>query len=174
VTEDAKPKRATGRGSKPASKANLTGKPSLAERNKGVVKGAAKDPKVIGARGGAAKAANAKHNEEVGDAFARGDVLAAFEQLIADGGANLAYILRKERTQHEKPEQAVTTRIEALRKLINDATAYRDRMTTETPADEIAAAIVERMRVANFSEESAAHPPPDLPDPEPDDEDDGD
>lgn len=161
MTDEAKPKRATGRGSKPASKANLTGpKRPGSSGTKGKIQGASADPKTIGARGGAAKAANQKRNEEVGEAFARGDVVEALEQIIADAGANLAYILRKERTQHEKPDPAVTQRIEALRKLIADATAYRDRMTTETPAEEIAAAIVRRMYEANLSEESPAGPPP--------------
>jgi hypothetical protein len=143
---------AVGRGSAPASKSNLAkGRKASPGKNFGP------DPKAMGAKGAeksnAKQAADRKDVAQAGDAFAEGKLLEATEMILVDVGANLAALVRKERNQTNLGD-GVTARMEAARKLINDAIRYRELLTTDSPAEAIAEVIATRLAQGNFSEES--------------------
>lgn len=137
------------RGSNPNSRANLRRGPSPAAAAKG---GVAK---------GANNAARKADIEDVGAAFAEGRLHDGLEILIAEGGRNLAYLLQQERMNKLSPAPEVTSRIESLRKLVNDAQTLRASLAEDVPAKIIAAEVVAKMARANTSEDSPTGPPKD-------------
>lgn len=137
----------TGRGSSPASKANLKRGPQ-----------AGLDP-AAGGRAKAAKAAERKAEQEgAAELFSGPNPLDGLEFIIAEAGANVAYLLQEERRGNLDLNDSLTKRLSELRQVIAAAQHYRDQMQVDTPAEQIADAIAARFTDANFSELSPARP----------------
>lgn len=138
------------RGQSPASKDNLTA--SRKRSNANLLRGGIEAHDTP-----AAQAAYAAEAEAVGE-LALQSPLAALEAFIRSSASHLAGLLDSERRRRAKPEQAVTARLEVLRKTIADAQAYRDRLTAELPFEQVALALEKRLMGANFSELSPPEP----------------
>lgn len=147
------------RGSSPNSKDNLTEGTKAAKKRGGG--GLERNPNAAAnlKRGGIAEhvaAANAR-----ADAVAeqgKTDLLGALEANLAIG----LKVLNRELTKLAggKPlEPALTTFMDKIRLMINDAQAYRDRLSTDEPAMLVALEMVKAFESRNTSPLSPAGPP---------------
>lgn len=154
-----------GRGASAASKANL--KP--AARRKRPAKGEQPEwlPSEPSAearkKGNEVMKANAAHDAETGDLVAEGREIEALMRFAGDGSTTLSRLMRREKTSGEL-DPALTQRIEALRKLINDIITLRKQITSDAPLIQLADELARRVRTMRTDEDSPP-PPPESDDP---------